>query len=323
MKRIAILALALMAAVPAPAAEKITFLSSWKAQAEHGGYYQALAKGYYAACGLDLSIRQGGPNIDGKQLLAAGAVDLMMSTAGETVFQMNAAGFEGRAVMAIFQKNPQVLLAHEESGFKSLEDMRGKPIMISAASRTGFWTFLRGKYGFTDAQIRPYTGQLAPFLVDPTAIQQALVTNEPNRIKQETGKSPKVFILADYGYPSYASIAVAAQTLIDGKPAAIQCFVDGSIKGWVEFFKDPAPAVALIKKDNPDNPDDVIAYAISTMKSAGVVETPETAKYGLGTMNEERWKAHYDLLVAEGQLTKELDYRKTFTLAFVNKRVGM
>jgi NitT/TauT family transport system substrate-binding protein len=307
----------------AVAADKITFLTSWRAQAEHGGFYQAAAKGFYTSCGVDVTIRQGGPNIDGKQQLAAGVIDMMMATHGETLFQMNAVGFQARAVMAIFQKNPQVLLAHAGSEINSLEDMKDRPIMIGAASRTGFWTFLRAKYGFVDEQIRPYSGQLGPFLVDKKAIQQALITNEPNRILKETGETAKVFLLADLGYPSYASIAVAPQKLIDSKPQAVQCFVNGSIRGWIDFFQDPAPAVGLILKDNPDNSEEVIDYAVKTMRSAGIVETAETAKFGLGTMNDERWKAHYDTLAAEGAVAKDLDYRLAYTLQFVNKRHGM
>jgi len=247
----------------------------------------------------------------------------MMATHGETLFQMNAAGFPGRAVMAMFQKNPQVLIAHAASDVTSLADMKGRPIMIGAASRTGFWTFLRAKYGFVDEQIRPYSGQLGPFLVEPKAIQQALITNEPNRIQKETGETPKVFLLADYGYPSYASITVAPQKLIDTKPAAVQCFVNGTIRGWTDFFKDPAPGVALILKDNPDNAEGVVDFAIKTMRAAAIVETAETAKFGLGTMNDERWKAHYETLAAEGAVAKDLDYRSAYTLRFVNQRYGL
>ena len=322
MKTIAAL-LALGLAAPASAAEKITYLTSWRAQAEHGGYYQAVAKNFYGECGLDVTLRQGGPNIDGKQQLAAGVIDMIMVTHGETLFQMNAAGFPGRAVMAIFQKNPQVLIAHAASDVTSLADMKGRPVMIGAASRTGFWTFLRAKYGFVDEQIRPYSGQLGPFLVDPKAIQQALITNEPNRILKETGETVKVFLLADYGYPSYASLTVAPQKLIDTKPQVVQCFVNASIRGWIDFFKDPAPAVALILKDNPDNAEGVVDYAIKTMRRTGLIETAETAKYGIGAMNEERWKAHYETLAAEGAVPKDLDYRSAYTLQFVNQRYGM
>jgi NitT/TauT family transport system substrate-binding protein len=305
------------------ALEKMTFITTWRAQAEHGGYYQAVAKSYYNACGLDIRIRQGGPGVDGKQLLVAGAVDLLSVAFSDAAPLINIAGFPAKAVMAIFQKNPQILMAHADSGINLLADMKGKPIMIGVASRTGFWPFLRAKYGFTDAQIRSYNGQIAPFLADDKAITQALITNEPHRVEVETGKMPKTFLLADYGYEAYASTLIVPQAMIDTKPDAVQCFVNGSIRGWIDFMKDPAPAIDLIRKDNPDNPDDVVAYSIKMIKESGMLETAETAKYGLGTMSDARWQSHTRVLQDAGIVAKDFDYREAYTLQFVNKRYGM
>jgi len=310
----------LLTAANAHAAEKLTFLTSWKAQAEHGGYYQALAKGYYQACGIDLNIRQGGPAIDGKQLFVAGAVDMMMASFSDTAFQVNEAGFAAKAVMSSFQKSPQILMTHAGNGIEKMEDMRGKPVMVSASSRTSFWPFLRNKFGFTDAQLRAYTGQLAPWLLDPTGIQQGLLTNEPYRVQTETGKSPKTFLLADYGYEAYSSVVIASKKMIDEKPQLVQCFVSATRKGWEEFFVDPKPAVALIKQNNPENTDDLIAYAIRTMKSAGIVESADTAKGGIGTMTDARWKSHFDMLASAGLISKTLDYKSAYTLQFVNAK---
>jgi NitT/TauT family transport system substrate-binding protein len=305
------------------AAERLSFMTTWRAQAEHGGYYQAVAKGFYQACGVDLTIRQGGPGVDGKQLLVGGAIDIISASFNDTAPLINVAGFRAKAVAAFFQKNPQILMAHQDSGINSFEDMKGRPIMIGAASRTTYWPFLRAKYGFTDAQIRSYTGQIAPFLADKTAIQQALITNEPHRIEVETGKLPKIFFLADNGYDAYSSTAIVSDKLIETKPDAVQCFVNASIKGWIDFMTDPAPAVELIRKDNPDNPDDVVAYAIKVMNESGILMSGDTAKNGLGTMSDERWKSHTRLLQDAGIVPKSYDYRQSYTLQFVNKRFGM
>jgi NitT/TauT family transport system substrate-binding protein len=316
-------ALCALAAAPALAQEKLSFITTWRAQAEHGGYYQAVAKGFYKECGLDLTIRQGGPGIDGKQLFVAGAVDILMASFSDSAFQINEAGYPSKAVMAIFQKNPQILMTHEGNGIEKFEDMKGKGVMIGAASRGTFWPFLRAKFGYTDDQIRPYSGQIAPWLVDKTAIQQGLVTNEPFRVQKETGKLPKVFLLAQGGYQAYSSVAIVPQKLIDTKPQLVQCFVDASAKGWADFFKDPAPAVALIRKDNPDNPDDVVAYAIKTLKDAGIVDSDDTRKSGYGAMSDARWRAHAQFLAEAGVVAKDTDYRKVFTTQFVSgKRAG-
>jgi len=313
----------ILAAGTAQAAERLSFITTWRAQAEHGGYYQAVAKGFYQACGVELVIRQGGPGVDGKQLLVAGAIDMMSGSFNEIALLVNIAGFPAKAVMAMFQKNPQILMAHVDGGYNTLADMKDRPIMIGQASRTTFWPFLRAKYGFTDAQIRSYTGQIAPFLADRLAIQQALITNEPHRVEVETGKQPKTFLLADDGYGAYASVAIVPQKLIDTKPEAVQCFVNASISGWIDFMKDPAPAVALIRKDNPDNPDDVVAYSMKMLKAAGIIETAETAKLGLGTMSDKRWRSHSQMLQEAGIVPKSYDYRQAYTLQFINKRFGM
>jgi NitT/TauT family transport system substrate-binding protein len=313
----------ILAAGSGHAAEKLSYMTTWRAQAEHGGYYQAVAKGFYRGCGVELTIRQGGPGVDGKQLLVAGAIDMMSASFNDTALLVNVAGFPAKAVMAIFQKNPQILMVHADSGYNSFEDMRDRPIMIGAASRTTFWPFLRAKYGFTDAQIRSYTGQIAPFLADKSAIQQALITNEPRRVEVETGKLPKTFLLGDHGYDAFGSTTVVPQKLLESKPDAVQCFVNASIQGWIDFMKDPAPAVELIRKDNPDNSDDVVAYAIKMLKASDILETAETGKNGLGTMSDERWASHSQLLQNAGIVPKSFDYRQAYTLQFVNKRFGM
>jgi NitT/TauT family transport system substrate-binding protein len=324
MRAIFVVAAALaLTATPGHAVERLSFMTTWRAQAEHGGYYQAVAKGFYQSCGVELVIRQGGPGVDGKQLLVAGAIDMMSASFHEIAMLVNIAGFPAKAVMAMFQKNPQILMAHADSGYVTPADMKDRPIMIGQASRTTFWPFLRAKYGFTDAQIRSYTGQIAPFLADRQAIQQALITNEPYRVEAETGKAPKTFLLADYGYGAYASVAVVPQKLLDSKPETVQCFVNASIRGWIDFMQDPAPALPLIRKDNPDNPDDVVAYSMKMLKAAGILETADTARYGLGAMTDERWRSHSQMLQGAGIVPKDYDYRAAYTLQFVNKRFGM
>ncbi|MBN8490845.1 MAG: ABC transporter substrate-binding protein [Burkholderiales bacterium] len=307
--------LAGLTATAVQAQDKLTFLTSWRAQSEHGGYYQALAKGYYKACGLDLNIRQGGPGVDPKQLLVTGAVDMLMASYSDTVFQLVQAGFPAKAVMVGFQRNPQILMTHEGNGIDKLEDMKGKPIMIATGSRTTFWPFLRAKYGFTDTQIRPYSGQIGPWMADTGAIQQGLVTNEPFRVKKETGKSPKVFLLSHGGYQSYGSVIVVPQALIDGKPQLVQCFVSASRKGWSEFLADPSAALPLIRKDNPDNPDDLVANTLQVLKAEKIVEGGDGVP--IGGMTETRWKAHAEMLAEAGLLPAGFDVKQVYTTQFL------
>src|SRR3954452_9266973 len=156
----------------AAAPEKISFATDWKAQAEHGGFYQALATGLYRKHGLEVTIRQGGPGSDTQQLLASGAVDMALGSNSFYPVNLVQAGAEVRAVMTSFQKDPQILMTHPRDDIKSIADMKGKPILISNTARSTFWIWLKAKYGFTDDQIRSYTFNMAPWLQDKSAIQQ-------------------------------------------------------------------------------------------------------------------------------------------------------
>lgn len=309
-------------AAPAMANEAVTFQLSWKAQPEFGGFYQALEKGFYKACGIDMTLREGAPGIDPTQLLTTGAVDVALIPQNDGVLRMNSVGFPAKAVMASMQKFLTVMLYHDESGIKKPEDMKGKPVLISQGNRTTFWPFLKTKYGYTDDQLRTYNGQMAMWMSDKTSIQQGVVTQEPFRIKAETGKLPPYFLLSDMGYNPYTVIVVVSKKMIDEKPAVVQCLVDGSRKGWADFMKDPSVAFTAINKLNPQLTNEIMSYGHEMMKANALVENEDTAKHGIGWISEERWKSHYDMLVANGLFPAGFDYKSAYTTQFLEKPIN-
>lgn len=233
----------------ARAADKVSIIMSWIAEAEHGGFYQALARGIYAKYGLDVTIRQGGPQLNTAQMLAAGAVDFRCdgSSGGTLNFVKN--DVPAIAVAAFFQRDPQVLIAHPDAGINSFADMKGKPIAISRLAIDTWWRVLAAKYGFADTQIRPYTFQIGPFLLNKDLVQQGYVTSEPFAIEREGHFTPKLFLLNDAGWPSYATVMETTTKLVKANPSLVQRMVDASIEGWYSYlYGDPAPANALIKK---------------------------------------------------------------------------
>ncbi len=311
-------ALAVMAGA-AWADEKIVFATDWKAQAEHGGFYQAVAAGLYKKAGLDVTIHEGGPGIDNQQLIAAGAVDMAMGANSFFPLNLVQAGAPVKAVMAAFQKDPQMLMTHPRDDIKTLADMKGKPIMIADSSINTFWVWLHAKFGFEDTQIRKYTFNMAPWLVDKTAIQQGYLSSEPFLVMKE-GVTPKVFLLADYGYPGYSAMVLVPQKLIDSKPAVVKAFVAASIQGWHDYlYGDNKAANELIKHDNPDMTDDVIAYGIAKMKEYGIADGGDAAKGGIGTMTDARWKEFFDIMVAQKVYPADLNYKAAYTLDFLPK----
>ena len=297
----------------------IRFATDWKAAAEQGGFYEALAEGEYAKRGLDVKIVQGGPGVNVPQLLAAGAVDMGVGSNPFIVLNMVQQGVPVRAVAAEFQKDPEVLLAHPGTGVNKLEDLKGHPILLGDASVTGIWVWLKAKFGFTDDQVRKYTFNNGPFLADRRAAQQGYVTSEPYTIEKEAKEKPVVFLLADEGYPGYANMVLVPDALIAKNPAAVKAFVEATAKGWSDYLNgDPKPADALILKDNPEMTQDVLAQARAKMKSYGIVEGADTKAAGIGVMTDARWQAFFDMASGQGLYPKTLDYKKGYSLQFLS-----
>jgi NitT/TauT family transport system substrate-binding protein len=320
---IASLAALLLATLPAAALDKVSFGTDWKAEAEHGGFYQAIASGIYAKHGLEVELRPGGPQINHAQLLAAGRLDFNLASNSFIPLNFVKEGIPMVAVAAFFQKDPQALLAHPGQGNDGLAALKGKPIMIGNDTRIGSWLFLKAKFGYADDQIRPYTFNIAPFLADKKAVQQGYVTSEPFMM-EEQGVKPVVMLLGDQGWTSYAAMIQTSEKLVKEKPDLVQRFVDASIEGWYAFLNgDPAPAFALIKKDNPEESDALLAFGHAKIKEYGIVDSGEAKDKGIGTMSEARWGEFFKLVSTQGAYPADLDWKKAFTTQFVNKKVGM
>src|SRR5712664_2875624 len=304
-------------------AESVAFGTDWKAEAEHGGFYQAIATGIYQRYGLDVTLRPGGPQVNHAQLLAAGVLDFNIASNSFVPLNFMREQIPMVAVAAIFEKDPSVLIAHPGQGEDSLAALKGKPIMISGDTRVTSWLFLKEKFGYSDDQIRPYGFSVAPFLADPKAIQQGYLTSEPYTIEKE-GVHPVVLLLADAGYGSYGALIETSEKLVREKPDLVQRFVDASIEGWSSYLNgDSAPGNALIKKDNPEMTDALIAYGMEKMKAYGIVDSGEAKQNGIGAMSEARWRDFFDTVVKAGLYPAEMDFRKAYTLQFVNKKVGL
>jgi NitT/TauT family transport system substrate-binding protein len=317
------LIVALTIAAGAHAEDKVTFGTDWKAEAEHGGYYQAIAAGIYAKHGIAVTLRPGGPQVNHAMLLAAGRLDFNEAPNSFISLNFVKEGIPMVAVAAMFQKDPSVLIAHPGVGNDSFAALKGKPIMISADTRVGYWLFLKAKFGYTDDQIRPYTFNVGPFLHDKNAVQQGYLTSEPLLIAQQ-GVEPVVLLVADAGYASYGSLIQTSQKLVDERPDLVQRFVDASIEGWYSYLHgDPGPGNALIKRDNPEMTDEVLAYAIARIKQYGIVDGGDAERDGIGAMSEARWRDFYGVMTGQGLYPAEMDYRKAYTLRFVDKRAGM
>ena len=317
MKNLARLSLALLlcAAGAAQALDKVTFLTNWFAEAEHGGYYQAVAEGIYEKYGLDVHIGMGGPQVNVYQLLLAEKADFVMGYDNATISAVEQ-GLPVITVAANFQSEPVGLIAHPD--VTKIEDLKTRTLLIGQASETTYWPWLKAKYGFTEAQKKPYAYSVQQFLIDKNIAQQGYITSEPYAI-EKGGVKPVIFHLAKYGYPPYAQTVVTLTKTVKNKPDLIKRFIEASALGWKSYLKNPAPANALIKKENPQMDDEQLAFSVAKLKEYGIVEGGDAKKLGLFTMTDARWKQTFEVMRDSKLVKPDVDYKKAYTLEFVKQ----
>ncbi|MFM2208982.1 MAG: hypothetical protein RIQ96_625 [Pseudomonadota bacterium] len=278
----------------AQAQEKFTYMTNWYAQAEHGGFYQAVATGIYKRYGLDVTIRMGGPQVNVVQLMAAGQAECVMGSSDLQMVQIREGGVPVTTLAATFQKDPQVLIAHED--VTSFEQLKGKTILIASSAHRGYWPWLKARYGFTDAQTRPYTFNIQPFIADKNSAQQGYLTSEPFAI-QRAGVKANTLMFSDHGYPAYATTISCMDKTVRERKTAVENFVKASMEGWKSYLENPAPGNELIKKDNPNMTDAQLAYSVGKLKELGMVTGGDASRMGIGIITPQRAKASYDFLV--------------------------
>ena len=316
--------LALFAAAPAGAADKVRFGANWRAEAEHGGFYQAVADGTYAQYGLDVTIVPGGPQANNLSLLLADRLDLAMGLNLVQAFQFVQEGVPLVVVAAEFQKDPAALLSHPDAGLDHWDDLPRATAFIGEQALVSVYRWLRQAYGFRTENVKPYTFNTAPFIADKNSTLLGYVTSEPYEIERTGGFKPNVFLLADHGWSTYSTTIVARRDTVEESPDIVRRFVDASAIGWKHYLDgDNAKANAAIKAANPDITDGEIAYAIANMKAHGIVDSGDATTMGIGAMTDARIWDFYDKMVAAGVVPPRLDVRKAYTLQFVDRGVGL
>jgi len=312
------------AASPALALDRVTFATNWRAEAEHGGFYQALADGTYAKWGLDVTIQQGGPQSNDRLLLAAGRIDFDLGANMIQAFDGVAQNVPIIAVAALFQKDPFILMSHPGQGLDKLEDLTKATAFIGKDALFSVYQWLHSSYGFSEAHVKPYTFNSAPFLADKSSIQQGYATSEPYEIEQQGKFKPNVFLIADYGYQSYSTTIETRRDLIAKNPDLVQRFVNASIIGWYNYlYGDNHAANALIKKENPDISDAQLAFSVAKLKDYGIVDSGDAEKLGIGAITDQRMQAFFQQMVQAGLFKADLPFKNAYTTQFVNHAVGL
>ena len=312
----------LLAATPAQALDKVRFGTNWVAEGEHGGFYQALADGTYKKYGLEVEIVPGGPNVNNRILLPVGKLDFFMSANSLQSFDAVAQNIPTVAVAASFQKDPQVLIAHPD--VKKFDELKTRTLFVSKEGMASYFQWLKADFGFNEAKVKPYTFNPQPFLADKNSAMQGYVTSEPYAIETQGHFKPTLFLLADQGFNSYSTLIETRRDLVEQKPDLVQRFVDASAIGWYHYiYGDPSAGNSLIKRQNPEMTDALLAYSIAKMKEFGIVDSGDSVKLGIGAMTDARMKSFFDKMVRVGVVKAGLDYKRAYTLQFVSKGVGV
>src|SRR4249919_1105060 len=319
-----IAAVVVTASTPSQALDKVSFGTNWVAEGEHGGHYQALADGTYKRYGLDVTIVPGGPNVNNRILLPVGKIDFYMSANTLQAFDAVEQNVPTIEVASLFQKDPQVLIAHPDQNIKKLIDLKRLTLFISKEGVATYFQWLKADFGFKEEQVKPYTFNPQPFLADKKSAMQGYVTSEPFAIEKQGNFKPKIFLLANEGFSSYSTLIETRRELVEKKPDLVQRFVDASIIGWYNYiYGDNKAANAIIKRENPEMSDDLLAYSVAKMKEYGIVDSGDSLSLGVGAMTDARIQDFFDKMVRAGVVKAGLDYRKSYTLKFVDKKVGL
>jgi NitT/TauT family transport system substrate-binding protein len=306
------------------ALDKVSFGTNWVAEAEHGGFFQAVADGTYKAYGLDVTIVPGGPNDNNRLLLIAGKLDFFMAANTLMSFDAVANNVPVVTIAAMFQKDPQVLLSHPESKITKLEELKPLTLFVSKEGISSYFQWLKSEYGFSEEKVRPYTFNSQPFIANKQSAMQGYVTSEPFAIEKSAAFKPGIILLADYGFNTYSTLIETRNDVIDKKPDLVQRFVDASIVGWYHYlYGDNAPANEMIKKLNPEMTDELLAFSVARMKEYGIVDSGDSLHDGIGAMTDTRMASFFDKMVRAHVVRSDIDYRKAYTLRFINKGVGL
>lgn len=293
----------------------ITLQTDWYAQAEHGGFYQAVAEGYYKEVGLDVTINQGGPNAMGTQKVVSQALEFSIGRADDIIVHASN-NLPLIIVSALMQHDPQALMVHKESGIKSFEDLDGHTVMTTPGAP--MVRFIEKKYGI-QLNVVPIDYGMSRFLADTEFVQQCFITNEPFYIRK-AGANPETLLIADSGFDPYRVI-FTNRNYAEKNPEIVKAFVAASIKGWQSYMEGPRErANAIIQERHSKMTDEFLAYSVRTMKENFLVAgaRPEDQT---GLIDPVRMQAQIDTLLDIGLLKQPLEASKLAPLDYLPAEV--
>ena len=295
---------------------KVVLQADWYPQPEHGGFFTALAKGFYKDEGLDVTILPGGPYITVEQQVSAGTAQFGMGSS-DKVLEANAGGQSLIAVAATLQRDPQGIMVRKDSAIHSFSDLNGHSVAIKVGESTWF-EFIVKRYQLNGVHVVPAMMNVANFVADPQYIQQAFATSEPY-FAHQAGVETRVLLVSDAGFNPYR-VMYTTKDFVQQHPGIVAKFVRASVKGWKEYLNDPVPAHALIAKLNPALNPEWMQFTWQQLKDGHFVAGDDPTGAQIGQMDPKRWATMYDQLVDLKVIDKPIDPTTAYTLQFLQPR---
>jgi NitT/TauT family transport system substrate-binding protein len=286
--------------------------ADWYPQPEQGGYFTAVAKGYYQAEGLDVTILPLGQYTSGLQVVSSGGAEFGLGSSDQ-LLEAVSNGLPLVAVGATMQHDPQAVMVHKDSPVHSFADLEGRT--VAAQPGATWFRYIVGKYHLKEVRETPATHSIANFLADPNYIQQIFVTSEPYFVTK-AGGSFRNMLISSAGYDPYR-VLFTRNDLIEQRPEVVAKFVRATIKGWKEYLRDPAPANAMILKLNPAQNPEQMQYTLQALKDGSFITGPDASGGDIGKMNAARWAANNEQLTSLGVIRKPIDPTTAYTLKFL------
>jgi NitT/TauT family transport system substrate-binding protein len=291
---------------------KVRLELNWFPEAEHGGYYAALAHGFFAEEGLDVTIVAGGPNVPVLQNVALGKSDFGVNNADQLLFAREA-GADLVAVLAALQESPRCIMVHADSGIRRFEDL--KNVVLSVGSSSSFFRYVAERVPLEGVEIVAYSGSIAPFLTQPRHAQQAYIFSEPFLAEKE-GVAVHCLMVSELGYNPYTSLLFTSREFIDQHPEIVERMVRATRRGWQQYLTDPTTANAAIAEQNPEMSLEALAYGATEI--AKLCISPEVSNKQLGSMSMERWVTLWNQMVEADLLHGDATVaRQAFTTQFL------
>lgn len=271
-----------------------------------------------------MEIVPGGPQVNNGAMLMAGKIDFYMAGNLLAPFNAVAEGIPVKIVAAHFQKEPQIIMTHPGK-VKSFEDLKTlDKLFLGDDGFQSYYQWMITAFGFTPEARVPYTFNPAPFIADVNSGQQGYITSEPFAVEKEGGFKPDIWVLADAGFSTYATLVQTMAETVETKPEVVKCFVEASNKGWADYlYGDPAPANALIMAANPDMPADQIAFSLQTMMDYGIVDSGTALAQGIGAIDPAQVEDFYTKMIAAGVVKAGLDLGAVYTTEFSNTGIAL